>query len=93
LNTPELLVYGCSFVRSFFNTYVPNGKLQYQSAEAAQADWVSGNVVLILRVAMKGGFKSVKVIKTLIILRQVVMTVELMEFTFPSSGIVTSFIT
>jgi hypothetical protein len=93
LNTPELLGYACSFVRSFFTTYVLNGKLQYQSAEAAQADWVSGNAVLILRVATKVGFKTVKVIKTLIVLRQVVMNVELMEFPFPSSGIVASFIT
>jgi hypothetical protein len=41
---------------------------------------------------MKGGRKSVKVIKTLIMLRQVVMNVEMMAFPFPSSGSVTFFV-
>jgi hypothetical protein len=41
---------------------------------------------------MKSGLKSVKEIKTLIMLRQVAMNVEMMAFPYPSSGIITSFI-
>jgi hypothetical protein len=86
------LGYACSFVRSVFNIYILSRELQYQSADSTQTDGADSNAVLVFRVAMKGGRKSVKVTKTLIILRQLVMNVELMEFPFPSSGSVTSFI-
>jgi hypothetical protein len=60
--------------------------------KTAQTDRASGNAVLIFHVTLKGGRKSVKFAKTLIRLRQVVMNVEVMEFPFPSSVIVTFFI-
>ena len=82
----------CSFVGSFFDVCALSRKLQYQSAESAQTDTANGNAVLVFRVAVKGGSKSVKVFKTLIMLRQVVMNAETMEFPFLLSGSVTSFI-
>ena len=68
--------YACSFVGSFFNVYILSRKLQYQSADSVQTERANGNVVLIFRMPMKGGGKSLKVIKIVIMLRQVVMNVE-----------------
>ena len=70
-----------------FFVYILSRKLQYQSADSAQTDRANGNVVLVFHLAMKGARKSLKVIKTLFMLRQVVMNFEMMEFPFPSSGI------
>ena len=50
--------------------------------DSAPTDRTNSNAVIVFCVSMKGGCQSVKVVKTLIVLKQVVMNIEMMKFPF-----------
>lgn len=77
----ELLGYAYISVRSIFYVYVPNLKLHYKISDSAPTDRANGNAVIVFCVSMTV-CQSVKVVKTLIVLKQVVMNIEMMKFPF-----------